>query len=309
MIDNALLEALGAQIDEAFFLIGAAILLIEIAEALFKGEHRGRTFGEMLVSASTQIPYIVVEVLILTAAYGVYYIVAETVVDWSIPLAWWSVALAVLLADFTYYWEHRIAHEVRILWTQHAVHHSSRDYNIATGLRFGPLEGVWALIAHLPMVLLGFSPELVFFGMITVLAYQTWIHTELIGKLGPLELVLNTPSHHRVHHGSDDKYLDKNYGGVLIVWDRLFGTFQIEEETPRYGLKRDFDNRNPLAVWFSEAPGFVEDLAKARSAREVWMRIFGRPDWSPEKDRSSDPRRRGRSRDQKPALDGDSRSP
>lgn len=275
------LEALGTRIEDAFFLIGAAILLIELGEAWFKGSLKGRNIVEMLVSASTQVPYLAVEIFIMTGAYGLYYLIANAFVPWSLPFTWWTVVLAILLADFTYYWEHRIAHEVRILWTQHAVHHSSRDLNIITGIRFGPLESLWSLLAHIPMILIGFPPELVFVGIITVLAYQTWIHTETIGKLGPLEKVLNTPSHHRVHHGSDEKYLDKNYGGITIVWDRLFGTYQVEEETPRYGLKGDFNSQNPVRVWFSELPQLWRDLKAARSFKEVMMRLFAPPDWEP----------------------------
>lgn len=280
MTDN-LVNQLGERIDMVFFVIGALVLAIEIAEAAFKGKLSGRKIGEMLVSASTQIPYLAVEILIMTSAYGVFYILAETMVPWSIPVTWWSLVLVVAVADLTYYWEHRVAHEVRLLWTQHAVHHSSRDYNIVTGVRFGPLEGVWSLAAHMPLIFLGFSPESVFFGIIVVLAYQTWLHTELIGKLGPLESVLNTPSHHRVHHGSDDKYLDRNYGGITIIWDRLFGTFQVEEKTPRYGLKREFDSRNPVKVWFSEWPALISDLRRSRSWSEVRMRLFGPPGWTP----------------------------
>ena len=274
------IEVLTTQIDEIFFLIGAAILLIEIAEMLFKGTMKTRTLGEMLVSASTQIPYLVIETFILTGAYSIFWIIAQ-LLPWSIPTTWWSMVLIVILADITYYWEHRIAHEVRILWTQHAVHHSSRDMNIITGIRFGPLEGVWSLVAHLPLALIGFTPELIIFGVISVLAYQIWLHTELIGKLGPLEKVLNTPSHHRVHHGSDDKYLDKNYGGMLIVWDRMWGTFQVEEETPRYGLKRDFDTRNPLKVWFSEWPALIRDLRTAGSPGNALRVLFRSPGWAP----------------------------
>lgn len=280
-MNTEVLERLGSQIDDAFFIIGAIIFLIEIAEAWFKGSLKGRSILEMAASASTQIPFLAVEILIMTGAYGLYFILAETFVTWSIPLTWWAVALAVLIADFTYYWEHRIAHEVRILWTQHAVHHSSREFNIITGIRFGPLESLWALLMHVPMILVGFPPELVLFGSLSVLAYQTWIHTETIGKLGPLEKVLNTPSHHRVHHGSDEKYLDRNYGGILIIWDRIFGTFQVEEETPRYGLKRDFNSQNPLHVWFSELPQLWRDLRAARSFKEVFMRLFAGPGWEP----------------------------
>lgn len=280
------LTVLGEQIDTVFFIFGGAILLIELAEALFKGDHKGRTLWEMVVSASTQIPYLFMEVFVMTSFYAIFYIVSEAFIPWSIPITWWSIVLVLILADFTYYWEHRIAHEVRILWTQHAVHHSSRQYNIVTGVRFGPLEGMWSLISHLPLVLLGFPPEMVFFGVIVVLAYQTWLHTETIGKLGVLEKVLNTPSHHRVHHGCDDKYLDKNYGGITIIWDRMFGSFQEEEETPRYGLKREFDSQNPFAVWFSEIPGLVRDVAGAKSWGEAWRYLMKPPGWTPEGTRS-----------------------
>ncbi|MGI9436278.1 MAG: sterol desaturase family protein [Geminicoccaceae bacterium] len=275
------LERVGTQIDEAFFLIGAAILAIELIEGWVKGKLRWRTFADMLASVSTQLPFILVEIVILTAAYGLYVLVAEAFITWSLPMTVWTAALAVLVADFIYYWEHRLAHEIRFLWLHHAVHHSSRYLNIVTGLRFGPFEGVWSVLAHFPMVLMGFPPELIIFGSLVVLAYQTWLHTELIGKLGPLERVLNTPSHHRVHHGSDDKYLDRNYGGILIIWDRLFGSFQTEEETPTYGLKRDFDSVNPLAVWFSELPHYISDLRTSPTWHEAWMRTFGRPGWKP----------------------------
>ena len=274
------LDALTTQIDEVFFMIGAAILLIEIAEVFFKGKPKARTFGEMLVSASTQIPYLFIEAFILTGAYSLFWIISQGL-PWSIPVTWWSVALVVVFADITYYWEHRIAHEVRLLWTQHAVHHSSRDMNIITGVRFGPLEGLWSLVAHLPLAFMGFAPEAIVFGIVAVLAYQTWLHTELIGKLGPLEWILNTPSHHRVHHGRDAKYLDRNYGGILIIWDRIWGTFQEEEETPRYGLTRDFDSRNPIKVWFSEWPELLRDLFKSRSLSEAISYLFRGPGWRP----------------------------
>ena len=274
------LDALTTQIDEVFFMIGAAILLIEIAEIFFKGKPKARTFGEMLVSASTQIPYLFIEAFILTGAYSLFWIISQGL-PWSIPVTWWSIALVVVFADITYYWEHRIAHEVRLLWTQHAVHHSSRDMNIITGVRFGPLEGLWSLVAHLPLAFMGFAPEAIVFGIVAVLAYQTWLHTELIGKLGPLEWILNTPSHHRVHHGSDAKYLDRNYGGILIIWDRIWGTFQEEEETPRYGLTRDFDSRNPIKVWFSEWPDLLRDVFKARTLSEGFAYFFRGPGWRP----------------------------
>lgn len=274
---NTLVE----EIDLIFLLIGFVILLIEIVEMLVKGTFRRKTLFEMGASLSTQIPSILVNTALLTTGYALYYVIAEVAISWSIPLTWWGLAAAVLIADIIYYWEHRIAHEVRLLWTQHAVHHSSRDMNIITAVRFGPLEGVWALIVHIPMILMGFSPEVAIGAQIVVLAYQTWLHTELIGKLGPIEWIMNTPSHHRVHHGCDDKYLDRNYAGILIIWDRMFGTFQDEIETPRYGLKRDFDSQNPLKVWFSELPELFRNLRDAKSVLEVKMRLFGPPGWEP----------------------------
>ena len=188
-----------------------------------------------------------------------------------------TALLAIVAADFAYYWEHRIAHRVRILWTQHAVHHSSRDYNIITAIRFGPLESVWSLLAHMPLLLIGFPPELIFFGIIVVLAYQTWLHTELVGKLGRLEWVLNTPSHHRVHHECDQKYLDKNYAGILIIWDRMFGSFQEEEETPTYGLTTNFNSKNPIKVWFSEFPELWRNLKSSKTIAEIFGYLFTPP--------------------------------
>lgn len=275
------LEAFGQNFDNGFFLIGAAILMIEVLKGLFSGSLKGRGVLDMIVSASTQIPYLFVEIFLLSFAYFGFVWFAETFVTWSMPFTVGVAVLAVIAADFVYYWEHRMAHRIRILWTQHAVHHSSRNMNILVSVRFGPFEGFISALAHFPLVLIGFPPQLIFFGILAVLAYQTWIHTELIGKLGPLEDLLNTPANHRVHHGCDDKYIDKNYGGILIIWDRMFGTFQREEETPKYGLKRDFDSINPLNVWFSEWPGLFSDLRKSKSLSEAWMRIFGTPEWTP----------------------------
>ena len=271
------IEQLSASVDEVFFLIGGAMLLIEVVKTVLTRPFAGRSFLDMATSVSTQIPFLLLETFVLTFAYVGYVLISDAFITWTFPITVWTVVLAVLAADFIYYWEHRIAHEVRLLWTQHAVHHSSRFMNITVGIRFGPFEGVWSALMNLPLVLMGFPAELVFFGIITVLAYQTWIHTELIGKLGWVDGVLNTPANHRVHHGCDDKYIDKNYGGILIIWDRLFGTYQREEETPNYGLKRDFNSVNPFAVWFSELPNLFRDLKTAKSSSEFWKALLGRP--------------------------------
>lgn len=270
-------ERLATSVDEVFFIFGAAILAIEIVKGVLTRRMTGRTFLDMLASISTQLPFLAVETVLLVTGYVAYEVISETYISWTLPISAATLVLGVVLADFTYYWEHRLAHEVRLLWTQHAVHHSSRHMNIVTGVRFGPAEGVWSFICHIPLLLTGLPAEVIFFGILTVQAYQTWIHTELVGRLGPLDGILNTPSNHRVHHGCDDLYLDKNYCGILIIWDRIFGTYQREEHTPRYGLVRDFDSVNPLRVWVSELPALMRDITSARTAADLRASLFGRP--------------------------------
>ena len=269
-MDSMALEILGVSIDESFFLIGLAILLIEVATGFFQGKLKWRGVADMLVSASTQIPSVLVDIFILSFAYNFYLFINTHFISWSFENNAVSLISVIIIADFLYYWEHRLSHTLRVLWIHHAVHHSSRYMNIITGIRFGPFEGIATMVIMLPMVLIGFTPEQIIFANLVVLAYQTWIHTELIGKLGPVEWLMNTPSHHRVHHGCDKKYLDKNYGGIFIVWDRLFDSFQEEQEKPRYGLARDFESINPLKVWFSELPCFFIDVIKVKNFREFF---------------------------------------
>lgn len=271
------MQSLGSAFDEGFFLIGLVILGIEIISGLFSKSLKRRHFLDTLANVSTQLPFFLVEVFLLSGIYASYTLIADNIIPWAVPVTSGTAILIILIADFVYYWEHRFAHEVRVFWTQHAVHHSSRFMNISVAVRFGPFEGLLSALMHLPLLFLGFSPELILFGILMVQAYQTWIHTELIGKLGFLEKWLNTPANHRVHHGCDQKYIDKNYGGVLIVWDRLFGTYQAEEETPRYGLTSDFDSVNPLKVWVSELPGLYRELKSTKSTKHALALLFGKP--------------------------------
>lgn len=163
---------------------------------------------------------------------------------------WWYWILLFFADDFSYYWFHRISHHVNFFWASHVVHHSSQHYNLAAALRqtwTGNLTGSFVFWAWMPLA--GFHPLWILFMQQISLIYQFWIHTETIQKLPrALEWVLNTPSHHRVHHGSDLKYLDKNHGGILIIWDRLFGSFQPEEERPQYGLTNNIQSFNPVYI-------------------------------------------------------------
>jgi sterol desaturase/sphingolipid hydroxylase (fatty acid hydroxylase superfamily) len=199
----------------------------------------------------------------------------------TVPLnTFWGLGLLFLGTEFTYYWSHRFDHEVRWMWASHIVHHTPETIHFASAFRLSATEvisGSW--IFHLPLYLLGFNP-LAVAGMLSLnLFYQFWLHTDLIGRLGPLERVFNTPSHHRVHHASNTEYLDRNYGGILIVWDRLFGTFAAEQpQTPLvYGLVHPLGSLNPFRVQFSEWRAIARDVSRARTWRERFTQLFGRP--------------------------------
>jgi sterol desaturase/sphingolipid hydroxylase (fatty acid hydroxylase superfamily) len=195
----------------------------------------------------------------------------------------WPRELAAILAwDFLYYWQHRLGHERRVLWAAHVNHHSSRRYNLSTALRqsWTGEVGHWV---YAPLFVLGFSPAQVARAGQLNLLYQFWVHTELVDRLpGWAERVLNTASHHRVHHGSVAPYLDRNYGGILIVWDRLFGTFEPESVRVRYGLTTDIETVNPVRIAFHEWAALLRDLRRARSWREAIRYAVRPPGWSPE---------------------------
>ncbi len=189
--------------------------------------------------------------------------------------------LAVFVADFVYYWKHRYEHEVRFLWAYHSVHHSSSYYNLSTAIRLPILGALSSTFFHAPMILLGFSPAMVLVGRSLVLMYQYWIHTEYIGKLGWVEDYLNTPSNHRVHHGSNPHYLDKNYTGILIGWDKLFGTYEKEVEKVIYGLTTPIGTQNPIKINFLEPLAIVKDIVGSKSLGDAFRYAFGRPGWKP----------------------------
>jgi sterol desaturase/sphingolipid hydroxylase (fatty acid hydroxylase superfamily) len=207
-------------------------------------------------------------------------------------LAWTApVLVACFFAeDLAYYWFHRLSHERRFWWAAHVVHHSSQHYNLTTALRQTWTGAVSLSFAtKLPLFLIGFPPAMVFFFAGISLVYQFWIHTETIRRLGPLEWVLNTPSHHRVHHAVNPRYLDANYAGVLIIWDRLFGTFiaEREDEKPRYGIVSQLGTFNPLKIAFHEWAGIARDVSRAKTFRDAIGYVFGPPGWSPDGSRKT----------------------
>jgi sterol desaturase/sphingolipid hydroxylase (fatty acid hydroxylase superfamily) len=192
----------------------------------------------------------------------------------------WSWLALVLLEDHSYYWFHRMHHEVRILWACHVNHHSSERYNFSTALRQPLLTPFTGPIFWAPLALLGYPPWMILTAQAWSLIYQFWLHTEAVDRLGPLELVMNTPSHHRVHHGSNVPYLDKNHGGIFIIWDRLFGTFAPERERVDYGLTKNIHSFNPIVIGFHDLAAMLRDVKRAPTLRAKLGYVVLPPGWS-----------------------------
>ena len=214
------------------------------------------------------------------------------------PVTWWSILGAFIVYDFIYYWKHRFAHRVRWFWAEHSTHHSSQYYNLTTAVRqpwFGPFTGL--LLFGTPMVLLGVHPAVMAFVAGLNLLYQYWIHTEAIDRLPKwVEYIFNTPSHHRVHHATNPRYLDANYAGVFITWDRMFGSFVAErdDDRPAYGMVKQLDTHNPFRVAYQEMANLIRDCASDGFRPAIWLgRAFNPPGWSPDGNhmRSEDIRR------------------
>ncbi len=200
--------------------------------------------------------------------------------DWGGgPLA---LGAAVLGWDFIYYWNHRLQHESRVMWAIHVVHHSSERYNLSTALRQPWADSLGMFVPYGLMSLLGIRPNLIETARQINLIYQFWIHTDTIRSLGPFEEVLNTASHHRVHHGSNRRYLDRNHGSILITWDRLFGTFQreLDEEPVVYGLTRNIETFNPVRIATHEYADIVSDVAGSTGWSDRLSYVLRGPGWA-----------------------------
>ncbi|XP_035234027.1 alkylglycerol monooxygenase-like [Stegodyphus dumicola] len=198
---------------------------------------------------------------------------------WNSIWTWWICFLGV---DFGYYWLHRASHEINILWAAHQVHHSSEDYNLSTALRQSVLQNYSVWVFYLPMAL-AVPPSVFLVHNQFNLLYQFWIHTEVIRSLGPLEYVLNTASHHRVHHGRNRYCIDKNYGGTLIIWDRIFGTFEPENEEVVYGLTHPVSTFEPIYIQLCHYLHIWRTFWETQGLKNKLSVIFKGPGWSPEK--------------------------
>lgn len=214
-------------------------------------------------------------------AIGAVFLAIYTATPLRLPMEDWRVWVVGFFAvEFAYYWHHRWSHLVRWMWCTHAVHHSAQEMTFPAAIRLGwtgAASGGWLVFA--PLVALGFPPPMIATLLAANLAFQFFLHTEAVGKLGPLEWVFNTPAHHRVHHACNGDYLDKNFGGVLIIFDRMFGTFAQERaDAPlRYGLTTGFNSANPVWIALHEWAAMAKDAQRARTLHELWSALFGRP--------------------------------
>ena len=196
---------------------------------------------------------------------------------------WWYWISLILLVDFAYYWAHRMSHEINLFWGGHVVHHQSEEYNLSVALRQSSLQVIWTFAFNLPIALLGFETlDFVLVAAFNTL-YQFWIHTETINKLPRwIEFIFNTPSHHRVHHGRNPKYIDKNHAGSLIIWDRMFGTFQAEEEKPTYGITTPLRSWNAVWANMSHYAAMGRDLKRIPRWSDKVKYLFMKPGWLPD---------------------------
>ena len=265
-----LLGALGTPAGRLYALAllvwGAALVLEALVRALTGRGFDWRDTGANLVMYAG---YALISLVWVPVIFHLYRflqdhaVVQLTIGAWHVGQngLWWEWAALFLLEDLCYYAFHRTSHRVRFFWASHVTHHSSRRFNLSVAMR-QTWTPFFAVLFWLPLPLLGADPLMVITLQAFSLFYQLWLHTELAPRLGPLEWVFNTPRHHRVHHGANPQYVDKNFGGVLIVWDRLFGTFAREDEPVRYGLEQDLASHSPLRIAFQEWGALGRDAVR-----------------------------------------------
>jgi sterol desaturase/sphingolipid hydroxylase (fatty acid hydroxylase superfamily) len=260
------------------YAVPAVILftIIEIAYSHYSGK-KIYDSKETAGSLMTGIGNVLISLALKTTLiYGD--VLLYNLVPWRMSLNWWTLIPCILIYDFCSYWSHRISHFNRFFWATHVVHHSGEHYNLTVSFRQSWIQH-FKIIFFLPVALIGFHPVIFFITHQVGVLMQFWQHTSCIGKLHPvIEFFLVTPSSHRVHHGTNEKYLDKNFGVIFIFWDRLLRTYQQEEETPQYGLTTKIDHSlNPLYLNFHELKDIYRDVKKAKGFRKKMFYLFGKP--------------------------------
>lgn len=259
-----------------FLLIG-----VELGYTIYKklGYYR---LNDSLSNLSQGIGSQLVGIFLKTATFFSYLYIYNHWRFYEFPSTIWTWLILFIGVDFFYYWFHRMSHEVNALWAAHIVHHQSEEYNLTVALRQSWFQAGFSWVFYLPLAFAGFEPIM----FLTVSAfntiYQFWIHTRAIGDMGPLEWIINTPSHHRVHHGSNPKYIDKNHAGTLIIWDRIFGSFQKEEEEVVYGITKPLASWNPIWANFHYWFDLTETAGKSRNFKDKINVFIKPPGWFPD---------------------------
>lgn len=265
-----------------FFVLAMALELYVVSKEQFK-KVKGYELKDALASISMGLGNVILGFLSKALVLLVFFWIYENFRIFEIPIAWWSFVLLFFADDFSYYWFHRISHECRIFWASHVIHHSSQHYNLSTALRQTWSGGFYTFIFWAWLPLLGFHPAMILFQLSISLLYQFWIHTEAIDKMPNwFEAIFNTPSHHRVHHGSNPIYLDRNHAGILIIWDKMFGTFQAElaSEKVKYGLVKNINTYNPVKIAFVEWYNMFGDVfGGVKTLKDRLLYFLKPPGW------------------------------
>lgn len=257
------------------------VLMLAEGAALARTARRGYAAPDTAASLAMGIGNVLIDLVMK----GVHFALLAAAGRWAlldIEPSWWSWAVLIVLSDLVYYWFHRVHHEVRFFWAAHVNHHSSQHYNLSTALRQSWTTPFTSLLFWWPLALLGFPPAMILSAIAINTLYQFWIHTELVDRVGPLEHIFNTASHHRVHHGANLEYLDRNHAGMFIVWDKLFGTFAPERAAVRFGLTTNIDTFNPVRIALHEWSAIARDVRRATNWRDRLGYVFGPPGWSPD---------------------------
>ncbi len=254
------------------------MILLVILEWIFTYYRKKDYYNSFDTATATFIGLVNVglSALLKLAIFGVI-LFFYNIIPWSIPTTWWAYVLCIVAIDFFRYWSHRLTHVNRFWWATHVTHHNSEKYNLSVAFRLGWTQHI-KFIFFIPVILMGFDPVLFFICHQIEVLYQFWIHTEYIRKLPPIiEYIFVTPSHHRVHHSTNEKYLDKNFGSTFIIWDRLFGTFQAEEEQTLYGITKPINSYNPITLNFHEWKDIYIDIVNSKSLKEAYAITFTSP--------------------------------
>ena len=260
-----------------FLLIGFEFIVLRLKK------HKSYRLKDAMTNINCGVVSQITGAFLLVTLFSAYTLIEEKFGFFNIPIVWWAFPLAFVFFDFMYYWAHRLSHEINLFWGGHSVHHQSEEYNLSVALRQSSTQILWTFLFYLPLALAGIDPIVFITSQGLNLVYQFWIHTESIKKMPRwFEFIFNTPSHHRVHHARNPKYIDKNHAGTLIIWDRLFKTFEKEDELPHYGITKPLKSWNPVWANFAHYSAILSDLKRVPSVKDKVRLLFKKPGWKPE---------------------------